>query len=152
MKRIALIVIVLAVLTGSLRAVELGVTAGTMGKNGAFHYGFAVGSGLFVPMLKLEIEYYKVKDADFLVEPGATTVGIKFRPKMGKISPYGIVGVGSEFESFGFDFGDYDKFTFVGGGVHFYMMDMMSLRADVRFLHFSDRNVTRISAGIFFHL
>lgn len=117
-----------------------------------FHYGIAGGTGMLVPMVKFEIEYYKKKDAGTLGKPNALTLGIKFRPKFGKFAPYGIVGVGGEFDSFGLSFSEYNKFSFFGGGMHFFLNGMVSLRGDIRFLNFSDSTRTRFSAGVFIHI
>ena len=84
--------------------------------------------------------------------PPVITAGIKFRPKFGKLAPYGIIGVGGEFEHLTFNFSKYDKFTFIGGGAHLFFSDMISIRTDIRFLNFSDSTRTRFSGGIFFHL
>jgi hypothetical protein len=140
----------------STYAAQLGLTLGLMSNSAessnGLNYGISGGGGFFIPMVKFEVEYYKINDTVPPDSPHAMTFGIKFQPKFGKFSPYGIIGIGSEFEKLNFSFSKYEKFTFLGGGVHFFLMDIMSLRADIRFLNFSDRTKTRISGGIFVHI
>ncbi len=134
-------------------ALEFGVTGGIMDKSSSkFNYGIAGGIGFVIPMLKLEVEFYKMSGAELPDKPSVITAGIKFRPKFGKLAPYGIIGVGGEFERWTFDFGEYDKFTYIGGGIHLFISAMISIRADIRLLNFSDSTRTRFSGGIFFHL
>ncbi len=153
-KKVFPFILVLFFCVGSVFGFEVGVTAGTMNKtvDSGFHYGFAGGTGMLVPMLKFEIEYSKLKDAGTSGKSNIMSLGIKFRPKFGKFAPYAIVGVGGEFDSLGFSFGEYDKFSFFGGGVHFFLNGMISLRGDIRFLNYSDATRTRLSAGIFIHI
>lgn len=153
-KKMLPFVLVLFFCGGSVFGFEVGVTAGTMSKavDSGFHYGIAGGTGMLVPMLKFEIEYYKIKDTGSPGKSNTLSLGIKFRPKFGKFAPYGIVGVGGEFDSFGFRFSEYNKFSFFGGGLHFFLKGMISLRGDIRFLNYSDSTRTRFSAGIFIHI
>lgn len=155
-KKIVLLIAVVVFLNSFTHAAELGLTLGAMSNSdsssGGLNYGISGGGGFFIPMVKFEVEYYKIKDTELPDRPNAMTVGIKFQPKFGKFAPYAIIGVGSEFEKLNFSFSKYEKFTFLGGGVHFFLMDIMSLRADIRFLNFSDRTKTRISGGLFVHI
>lgn len=154
-KLIPIIVMIFVLGSGYVFGVEVGLTGGAMSKkiDSGFHYGLALTSGFLVPMIKFEFEVYKMKEnvvtaAD---KNKAICVGVKFRPKFGKFAPYAIVGVGGEFDDFNFDFSNYHKFTFIGGGCHIFLMEMFSLRADIRSMHFSDMNKTRFSAGAFLH-
>jgi opacity protein-like surface antigen len=154
-KKIFLLVGIMIFLSISAHAVEFGLNLGAMSNSGSssgLNYGISGGGGFFIPMVKFEFEYYKVKDTEPPNNPSAMTVGIKFRPKFGKFSPYAIIGVGSEFDKLNFSFSKYERFTFLGGGVHFFLMDIMSLRADIRFLNFSDRTKTRFSGGLYIHI
>lgn len=130
---------------------EAGITIGTITKPSRLNYGLSGGMGFLVPMVKFELEIYRKADTVAPEVQNAVTGGIKFRPKMGKFAPYAIVGFGTEFSGLGFDFDDYESFTFIGGGVHYYAAGMISLRADIRFLNYSGYNRTRLSAGLFFH-
>ena len=151
-KKILLLTVILMVVNGIAFAFEFGVTGGVMSKSSSnFNYGIVMGTGFFVPMLKTEFEFYKMRGTEPPDNPNGMTAGIKFRPKFGKFSPYAILGVGGEFEHLTFDFGEYNKFTLIGGGVHLFLMDMISIRADIRFLNFSDSTRTRFSGGVFFH-
>lgn len=151
-------VMILVLGSGYAFGLEVGLTGGAMSKkiDSGFHYGLAVTTGFLVPMVKFEFEVYKMKEnvatAAVAGKEKALCVGVKFRPKLGSFAPYAIVGVGGEFDKFGFDFGDYHKFTFIGGGCHFFLMDMLSIRADIRVMHFKDMNKTRFSAGVFLHI
>jgi hypothetical protein len=136
---------------GSLFSFEVGLIGGTISNPSHTVYGISGGSGMFVPMLKLEVEFVKVREPELLEYPNIMTLAVKFRPKLGKFSPYGMLGVGAAYDSFGFDFGEYDKFTFVGGGVHYYIAGMLSIRGDIRFMNYSGYNRTRLTGGVFVH-
>ena len=153
-KKLIPLIVILMWCGGYTFAFEVGLTGGSMSKSSdsGFHYGLAAGTGFLIPMVKFEFEWYKMKDTEFLDKPNTVSVGVKFRPKFGKFAPYAIIGVGGEFDRLNFDFGDYDKFTFIGGGCHFFAAHMVSIRADLRFLNFSDINKTRFSAGVFIHI
>jgi hypothetical protein len=152
-KKIILLTVFFMSVSSEAFAFEFGVTGGIMSKSSSnFNYGIAGGTGFMIPMLKFEFEFYKMKGAEPPDRPSVITAGIKFRPKFGKLTPYGIIGVGGEFEYLTFNFGKYDKFTFIGGGAHLFFSDMISIRADIRFLNFSASNRIRFSGGIFFHL
>jgi hypothetical protein len=69
-----------------------------------------------------------------------------------RLAPYGIIGVGCEYMRFNFRFSEYRWFTYIGGGVHFFLNDLISLRGDIRWQNFSDMNKTRLCAGIFVHI
>jgi hypothetical protein len=152
--RIIISIFALMVLGSSLHAFEVGVTVGSMSKtlDSGFHYGIAGGTGLFVPMLKFELEYYKMKEEMPLDRSNSLSLGIKFRPKFGRFAPYGIIGIGGEFDKFGLKLSKYNKFSYFGGGVHLFIKGMLSIRADIRFLNFSDSTRTRFSAGVFIHI
>lgn len=129
-------------------AVELGVIGGPMTNPQSFAYGFSVGSGMILPILKIEFEGFRViNETDNIL-----TAGIKLRPKLGKIAPYGIIGAGVRFQRLNFDFNAYRFFTFFGGGLHFYVADMLSLRLDIRWLDHGEDNRFRFSVGLFLHL
>ncbi len=132
----------------SLHSFELGLIAGSESNPSETVYGFSMGSGFLVPLVKLEIEGVKLGDSGYKMLSG----GIKFRPRLGIFSPYAIVGAGSEFESFSFKFSQYNNFTFFGIGTHVHLMYLISLRGDIRFYNYPDYNRTRFSAGIFIHL
>ena len=127
---------------------EFGMLAGVISKPSKLTYGLSAGAGFIVPMLKFEAEIYKISDT----EHDGLTFGIKFRPKFGKLSPYAILGVGTEYKKFDFRTSSYKWFTFVGGGLHIRLMGSASLRLDVRYLNFSKKSRVRLTAGIFIHL
>jgi hypothetical protein len=129
-------------------AIEVGLIGGNISNPSKFNYGISGGSGMFIPMLKFELEFYQLAES---TRKGLTT-GIKFRPKLGKLAPFMIVGAGTEMEKITFQLSEYDFFTFIGGGIHYFAIRNLSLRLDVRFLNFSAANRTRLEAGIFFHL
>ena len=131
--------------------VEVGIFAGTISNPSHSHYGLSAGLGFLVPLVKFEFELYRQSGTEDPELPNAITAGIKFRPKFGKFWPYAVVGVGTEFRHFSLDFNKYDSFTFLGGGIHYKIMAVLSLRADLRFLNYSEYNRTRLSAGLFAH-
>ncbi len=161
LKKSILFCVILMAISGMSHAFEFGLSLGSMNKTltgSGLHYSLTGGTGFLVPMLKLELEYYHRFSSDDAAGAGiddslnGLSIAVKFRPKFGKLSPYVVAGIGSEFDKFGVDFGEFDKFTFIGGGIHFYLMELMSLRADFRFMSFSADNRVRFSAGVFFHL
>jgi hypothetical protein len=137
--------------TVGLFSFEIGLVGGNISKPSHTIYGISGGMGMLVPMIKIEVEFLKVREPELLEYPNIMTLAIKFRPKLGKFAPYGVLGVGAAFESLQFDLKDYDKFTFVGGGVHYYVAGMFSLRGDIRFMNYSGFNRTRLTGGIFLH-
>jgi hypothetical protein len=140
-------IVVLSLMTG-LWGYDLGVIGGFLSQPSDTLVGFSGSTRLIVPGLKLEFEMYKI-----LETPGSTiSTGVKFNPKLGKISLYGILGVGTGFEKLNFDFDQYRVFTFLGFGIHIYLMEILSIRGDMRFYNYSDLNRNRLSAGIFLHL
>ncbi len=165
---VKMVVLLMSVWFGgaSLYGFEFGVTGGVLTNTdgSGFNYGLSASSGLLIPMLKLEVEYYRLKTPDLNTPPetgtaanipfkqNTLTTGVKFRPKVGRISPYVIAGVGMEFEKLGFQLSKFNKFAFFGGGVMVKLKAMVSLRADIRFLNFSDGTKTRISGGVFVSL
>jgi hypothetical protein len=150
-KKVLLLLIVLGLCSTGLSAFEVGLIGGTITNPNHSVYGVSGSMGFLVPMVKFELELYKIHGTEFPELPNAITGGIKFRPKLGKFAPYAVLGAGVEFDSLGFDFDDYEKFTFIAGGVYFYITGMISLRGDIRFHNYSGYNRTRLSAGIFFH-
>ena len=130
---------------------EAGVTIGTISNPSRMNYGLSGGMGFLLPTLKFEMEIYRKADTEELEMKNTAAVGIKFRPKLGKFAPYAIVGMGAEFSSLSFDSEKSESFTFIGGGVHYYLAGMISLRADVRFLNFPGFNRTRLTGGLFVH-
>lgn len=132
----------------ALSAINLGVIAGSVNKPSHSFWGVSGQLGMIVPLLKLEFEWSK-----YSINPGTNTMtaGIMLRPKFGKISPYGVLGVGTEFEAISFEFSRYNSFSFFGFGAHLFLLDIMSLRADGRFMNFIDRSRFRFSAGLFVH-
>jgi len=134
--------------TLTMNAYDLGVIGGFLSQPGEAVLGFSGGMRLIVPGLKLELEVFEVaKSPDHFM-----SAGIKFNPKVGKIGLYGMLGVGTDFEKLNFDFSQYRAFTFLGFGIHVYLVEILSLRGDVRFYNYSDINRNRISAGLFLHL
>ena len=99
-------------------------------------------------MTRLEFEGYRLSGMSM----NALTAGIAFRPKLGKVAPYMILGAGAEFEKLNFHFSDYRAFTFLGGGCHLFLTPILSLRFDIRFTHSRDADGTRLSGGIFLHI
>lgn len=127
---------------------EMGVIGGTINKPSENFYGLSASFGFFVPLLKVEVEYWTMTDRGW----EAVTSALKLRKKFGRIAPYAVLGVGAEFESFTLDNDKYDSFMFVGGGIHFSITELFSIRGDIRFLNFSGFNKTRLSVGLFLHL
>jgi hypothetical protein len=135
-------------LTLNISALDAGLIAGSINQPSSFCYGLSAGSGTIVPMLKFEFEGYRIS------EPGLNNLSaaVKFRPKFGSFAPYAVLGAGGEFAKLNFRFSEYSFYTMVGGGFHIFFTSMFSLRFDVRLLHFSDINKTRVSGGIFIHI
>lgn len=128
--------------------IEVGLIGGNISNPSEFNYGLSGGSGLIIPMLKFELEFYQMAETNFK----ALTAGLKLRPKFGKLAPYIIVGAGTELDKFTFKFSEYEFFTFFGGGIHYFLIRNVSIRLDIRFQSFSAANKTRLEAGVFFHL
>jgi hypothetical protein len=145
-KTILLIGCLLLALNAS--ALDAGLIAGSINQPSSFCYGLSAGMGLIVPMLKFEFEGYRIKELGL----NSLSAAIKFRPKFGSFAPYAFLGVGSEFEKLNFHFSEYNFYSMIGGGFHLFLSSMFSLRFDLRFLHFSDIDRTRVSGGVFFHL
>jgi hypothetical protein len=147
-KKLFILTIVCIGMTANLFSFELGLIGGKISNPSEAFFGISGGSGFLFPMVKLEVEYWKLADTDFKALSG----GIKFRPRFGMVSPYAVLGVGSEFGTFDFKFSDYNNFSFLGFGVHLHFIQVASLRIDVRFLNYSGYNRTRFSGGIFLQL
>lgn len=156
MKKVLLTVLLMGVGAGWISAVEVGVNAGYMSNTpgSGWCYGFSGSTGLIIPMVKLELEWYKQSQSDTspVLSDKGICLGVKLRPQWGSLAPYGIIGLGWEFGTLGFDFDEYTSFTFFGGGVHLYLSRMISLRGDLRFMSFSSFSRVKVSAGLFFHL
>lgn len=147
-KKLFVLAIICVGLVGNMLAVELGLIGGTISNPSEAFYGISGGSGFLFPMVKLEVEYWKLNDTGFKAISGA----VKFRPRFGAFSPYAVLGLGSEFDTFDFSFSDYDNFSFLGAGLYFHFAQVLSLRVDIRFLNYSAYNRTRFSGGIFVQL
>lgn len=120
----------------NLHSLEAGLIAGRWSADSTFFYGLSGGSGMIVPMTRLELEGYRISGH---AGWNAITAGIAFRPRLGRIAPYAILGAGTEFEKLNFRWSDYNAFTFLGGGCHLFLVQILSLRFDVRFAHFRKR-------------
>ncbi len=129
-------------------ALDLGVIAGSISQPSSFCYGISFGSGTVLPILKFEFEGYRIKES----ARNSLSAAVKLKPKFGRFTPYALLGAGGEFEKLNFRFSEYDFYTFIGGGLHILFESLFSLRFDLRFLHFSGLNRTRISGGVFIHL
>ncbi|UCH94860.1 MAG: hypothetical protein JSV88_32025 [Candidatus Aminicenantes bacterium] len=135
-----------------LFSVELGLIGGTITNPSHLNYGLSTSLRFLVPLVKFEFELYRQVDTEEPELPNAITAGIKFQPKFGRFMPYAVVGISTEFKSFSLDFDEYEAFTFIGGGIHYKLIALLSIRADLRFLNFSTHNRTRLTAGLFFHI
>lgn len=131
-----------------LPAVELGLAAGSLSRPSSFGYGLSFGSGAFVPLVFLEFEGWRIDEGG----RKQLSAAVKLRPKLGAFAPYAVLGAGSEFQTLSLRFSEQDFFTFAGGGLHLFLSGMLSLRADLRFLHLPYGNRFRASGGIFVHL
>ncbi|MCX6554303.1 MAG: hypothetical protein NTZ12_04700 [Candidatus Aminicenantes bacterium] len=129
-------------------AFDAGFIAGSISQPASFFYGLSAGSGTIVPMVKFEFEGYRIKESGL----NSLSAAVKFRPKFGSFAPYAFLGVGSEFAKLNFHFSEYHFYTMVGGGFHIFFSSMFSLRVDLRFIHSSDFDRTRVSGGVFIHL
>lgn len=139
--------VLLLILSVNLISVELGLIGGKMTNPSEFSYGLSGGSGLFFPLLKMEMEFTPLIES----ESNVLTASLKIRPKFGKFAPFAVVGVGVQFDKLNFDFDEYEFFTSIGAGLHIYFGGLFSLRLDIRFQNFSDRNRIRFGVGGFFH-
>lgn len=149
------VVLVIVITSWNLSAMELGFVTGSLSKPTRTQIGVSGSMGMVIPMVKIEMEWHrksaKENDLEFR---NSLSIALKVRPKFGNLAPYAAVGVGSEFDHFNFHFTrDQEKFSFFGGGLHYFFSGMFSIRGDVRFLHYSaGYNRTRISAGVFLHI
>jgi len=147
-KKFFLINFILILLTSVILPIEFGFIAGKNTKPSASTLGFSVGSGFFVPMVKFEFELMKQKSIGFT----DMQAGLKIRKKFGKFAPYAVIGAGARFEKFSIIFSNYDYFTYIGGGTHFYIFHLVSLRFDIRYQSYSKENNVRLSIGLFAHI
>lgn len=144
-RKFAVLLLLGGLAASALQGVELGVIGGPVGNPQTFVYGFSVGSGLIVPMLKIEFEGFRL-----INEPGNyLTVGVKLRPKIGKIAPYGVLGAGVGFDRLNFNFDEYRFFTLYGFGTYLFMGDILAFRVDIRWIDLSAGNRFRLTAGIY---
>jgi len=132
----------------NVSALEAGLVAGSITQPSSFFYGLSAGVGTLIPMAKFEFEGYRITEGGL----NNLSAAIKLRPKIGNFAPYALIGAGAAFEKLNFRFSEYRFYTMLGGGLHIFFSSLFSLRFDLRFLHFSDVNSTRISGGVFFHL
>ena len=147
-KKLFLLILLLFSISNFVLPVEFGFLAGKNTKPSDTTLGFSAGTGLIIPMVKLEFELMKQNDAELNV----AGVGIKIRKKVGKFAPYAVIGAGTRFDKFSITFSGYDYFTYIGGGTHFYILQLFSLRFDVRYQSYSEENNVRFSVGIFAHI
>jgi len=152
MKKIAAAAFLCLVFSTGLFSMELGVIGGNISNPSHLNYGLSGSFGFLIPLVKFEFELTRQTNAEELEFPNAVTGGIKFRPTFGRFMPYVVVGIGAEFKRFNLDRDEYDSFTFIGGGIHYKMMAVFSIRGDLRFFSFSGYNRTRLTAGLFFHI
>lgn len=150
MKKLIITLSLLFVFSISLYSFEVGIIGGTLTKPSHNLYGLSGSMGLFVPMLKLELEIWRYTSVDYPAYKNGGTLGVKFKPTLGKFSPYAVLGIGADFDTLGFQFDEYDKFTFIGGGVYLKLAAMISIRGDARFFNYTGYNRARVSAGVFF--
>ena len=129
-------------------ALEVGAIAGSISSPGTFFYGLSAGLGIIVSVIRLEFEGCQIREW----EMNSLSAAIKFRPKFGKLAPYVLLGAGGEFEKLNFEFSQYSFYSMLGCGLQLMFSSRFSLRADLRWLHFSDQDQTRISGGIFIHI
>jgi hypothetical protein len=148
MNKKALFLALLFLCALSAPALDLGLTAGSVSRPSSFFYGLSAGSGTIVPMLKFEFEGWRISETGI----NCLSAALKLRPKFGAFAPYAVLGAGAEFEKLNFKFSEYNFYTFIGGGSHFFLNSTISLRADVRWLNLAETGKTRISGGLFIHL
>jgi len=147
-KKKVVFLIFFLILVLNIFPIEVGLIGGNISNPSEFNWGFSGGSGMLIPMLKFELEFYQMVETNFK----GLTAGVKLRPKFGKLAPYIIIGAGTELEKINLKFSEHEYFTFFGGGIHYFAIRNLSIRLDIRFQNFSDINRTRFEAGIFFHL
>jgi hypothetical protein len=152
MKKITTAVFLCLFFSIGLYSWELGLIGGNISNPSHLNYGLSSGFGFLIPLVKFEVELTRQTNIEDPGFPNAITGGIKFRPTFGRYMPYAVVGIGAEFKRFSLDHDKYDSFTFIGGGIHYKMMALFSIRADLRFLNFTGFNRTRLTAGLFFHI
>jgi hypothetical protein len=129
-------------------ALEVGLIAGSSSQPESFLYGLSAGFGVIVPMLKFELEGYRLDGP----EKNRLGASVKFRPQFGKFAPYALLGAGAEFARISFEFSGYSFYTMMGCGLQILFSRLFSLRVDLRFLAISGVHDTRISGGVFVHL
>ena len=135
-------------LAAEASALEVGAIAGSISPPGTFFYGVSAGFGIIVSIIRLEFEGCQIREWDM----NSLSAAVKFRPKFGKFAPYVLLGAGGEFEKLNFEFSEYSFYSMMGCGLQLLFSSRFSLRVDLRWLHFSDEDQTRVSGGIFFHL
>jgi len=144
------VILVLLLCASVLPAIEAGIFVGKTGEPSLTAYGVSFGLGFFlpVPFVKMEIEGWKMANDTH----DSLSVGVMWRPKFRVFAPYVVAGAGAQFPQLNLHFSTYDFFTFLGGGLHIYARNFLSLRLDYRLLNLPGANRSRFSAGIFFHL
>jgi len=90
-KRILIFISILFLFAASVFSIEMGLIAGSSTNPSEAIYGISACSGIIVPLLKFEVEYYNLEKRKF----EALTIGVKLRKRFRKLAPYGVIGVGS---------------------------------------------------------
>lgn len=141
------IAVVLLFLGMNAEALNLGFMAGTVSKPSRTFWGVSGQMGMIVPALKLEFEWMRFPQEERYSLHG----GIMFRPKTGRFSPYGVVGVGTSYDKIGSMFKRDNNYLYFGFGSHLFLVSLLSVRADLRFIHYKEDHDFRISGGLFVH-
>ncbi len=148
LKKFIVFIFIILFISSLVFSIEFGFLAGKNTKPSNTALGLSAGMGLLIPMVKFEFELMNQNSTDLKT----IAVGIKIRKKIGSLAPYVVIGAGTRFEKFSITFSNYDYFTYIGGGTHFYVLPLLSLRFDVRYQSYSDINNVRLSIGAFAHL
>ena len=148
MKNKIFILLIILCISFTLFSAEAGMFAGIVNNPSKMAYGFTGVLGIIIPFTSIEVEYGKFIDTDIK----NISVSLRIKKKLGKIAPYFVLGVGTNFDKITFNFSEYDNYSLIGGGIYLFLIDFMSLRFDFRNLHYSEINRFRISAGLYFHL
>ncbi len=149
MKKIFILAILLLLFCYPVFNVELGGIIGNVTNPDGLIYGVSVGSGIIIPMIKFEVELLNINNSEY--KSGG--LAVKFRPRLGRIAPYIVAGVGVEFKNFiDFNKNNYLENTFYGTGFYYYFNRMFSIRVDYRAYNFSNHTKSRITGGFFVNL
>jgi hypothetical protein len=130
-----------------IQAIEAGIHAGLVTRPNTANAGLSITMGFIVPLLRFECEYFNIYD----VNRKSLNGGIRFMPKLSHVAPYLILGLGTEFAKINFDFKDYAGYSFLGGGLHIFMIEFMSLRLDCKYLNYRHFDRIKFSGGLVFH-